>query len=217
MATVNKGTTNIAWKSALSQVFQKGKDFTDTDGRVCRELLNFLIIIKNPQKDIDKPIQIMRGFEKWIYPSKEELTAIILNKNYSLGYDYSYGPRIFGNEGKVDQIADFVVPVLKNNKDSRKAGISLYNKEEDSNIKNMNIPSLIYLYFKIRNNKLRCTSIVRSCDLFVGWPANIYQVFCLQEYISEKLGIKPGSLSTFCCSAHIFKEHFEHISDIINK
>lgn len=215
--SITKETTILAWNSALKFVFQKGKDFKDNDGRICREVLNLQITIKNPQKDIDKPIQQMRGFEKWVYPSKEELTSIILNKNYSMGHDYSYGPRIFGMEGKIDQITDFVIPILKNDKDSRKAGISLYNKDVDSKIENSNIPSLIYLHFKIRNNKLRCTSIVRSCDLFIGWPANIYQIFCLQEFVAERLDIKPGALTTFCCSAHVFNEHFNSISYIAKK
>ncbi|PIZ54003.1 hypothetical protein COY26_00300, partial [Candidatus Woesearchaeota archaeon CG_4_10_14_0_2_um_filter_33_10] len=68
--------------------------------------------------------------------------------------------------------------------------------------------------FKIRKQKLNATMVVRSNDLFFGWPANLYQLFVLQDYIGKKLGCKTGSLTTFSNSAHIFKDQFEDIQQV---
>jgi thymidylate synthase len=208
-------TTIEAWEKTIRHILEFGEDFIDNENRECREILNLVINIQKPERDIDKPIQLLRSYDRWVYPSSDELAAIILNTNPLPGYEYSYGPRIFGKQGCVNQIKDFVIPILSVDKDSRKAGVSLYNKDEDSCIFNNNIPSLIYLHYKIKNEKLRCTAIIRSCDIFMGWPANIFQIFSLQEHIANKLKVSNGQLSIFCCSAHIFKEHFEHINTIL--
>jgi thymidylate synthase len=59
------------------------------------------------------------------------------------------------------------------------------------------------------------TAVIRSCDLFFGWPANIYQLYVLQKYVSEKVNCEIGTLSTFLASAHIFEDQFENIKKIL--
>jgi thymidylate synthase len=204
-----------AWKEALRCVKNHGKDFKDADGRSCRELLGVLITIKNPTRNVDKPIQIMRGYDAWVYPDKDELAAIMLHKHYAYGYDYSYGPRIFNHNGTHDQLHQFVFPLLEQNNESRKAGIGLYDVSLDSFCTNPHLPSLIYVHFKIVNHELHCTSIIRSCDLFMGLPANMYQLSLLQDYTAKHLRLNIGPLNLFCCSAHMFHEHFDRISSLL--
>lgn len=209
-------TVFTAWKSSLIHIKDNGKDFKDTDGRVCREELNLTVIIEEPSTDFERPIDMMQEFE-WIYPSKEELASIILNKEESAVYEYSYGPRIFHYERVVDQINDFVIPLLKKDPLSRRAVVSLFNPITDSDINSKNIPSLMFIYFKILNDKLSATCFIRSNDFFIGWPGNIYQIYVLQKYVAEKLGKGIGNLTTTSCSAHIFHEHFEMIDRILKK
>src|SRR3989339_130973 len=123
-------TTIDAWKKSLKFILDNGVDFEDKDARLCRELMNFELVIQDPEQDYEKPIDIMQQFE-WIYPSKEELSAIILNKEESIGYEYNYGSRIFNYHG-LDQINDFIVPLLKKDPSSRRAVISLYDAFSDS-------------------------------------------------------------------------------------
>jgi len=211
--TINEKTCVEAWKKALKYILEEGVDFTDTDDRQCREVLNLMVNIENPEKDYEKLIEIMKQFE-WIYPTSEELSAIIFNKEDLAIYEYSYGPRIFTFAGKKDQINDFVIPLLKSDPNSRRAVISLFNPSTDSDMLNKNVPSLMFIHFKIQNNTLNCTCFIRSNDFFIGWPGNIYQIYLLQKYVADKLNIKTGSLSTMSCSAHVFHEHFDHVKKI---
>ena len=156
----------------------------------------------------------MKKFE-WIYPSSEELSTIMFNKEDLAIYEYSYGPRIFNFSGKKDQVNEYIIPLLKNDPNSRRAIISLFDPRTDSDIINKNVPSLMFIHFKIKEDKLNCTCLIRSNDFFVGWPGNIYQIYLLQKYIAEKLNIKTGILTTISCSAHVFHEHFENIKKVI--
>ena len=77
------------------------------------------------------------------------------------------------------------------------------------------VPAMIMMNFNIINDLVCVTSLVRSNDLFFGWPANIYQSHVLQDYISKKLGLKNGSLTTISISAHIFEDQFEYIKKLV--
>jgi thymidylate synthase len=210
-----KETVMEVWKAALSHILEEGTDFKDRENRMCREVLNLTLTITNPKNRIDAPMEVMNRSEKWVYPSKEEISGIMLQNKTSTIYEYTYGPRIFNFQNQKNQIADFVIPLLKKDPTSRRAVVILYEPVKDSKIENKNIPSLILIYFKIKEHRLYSTCFIRSNDLFVGWPANIFQINTLQEYLAEKLQLDIGELTTFSASAHIFEEHFDDIKEII--
>jgi len=205
-----------AWKKSLRYILDYGKDFTDKDGRVCRETYNLTVNIEDFASEMETPIDIMQGFD-WVYPSKEELASIILNKEELAGYEFSYGPRMFNYLHSKDQINEFIIPLLRNDPFTRRAVISLFNPLNDSSLLSKNIPSLMLIYFKINDNRLNISVCIRSNDIFIGWPGNIYQLYILQKYVSEKLGLKSGTFTTISFSAHIFMEHQNMISKILQR
>jgi len=139
-----------------------------------------------------------------------------MSRKLSPTYSFSYGPRLFNFDNAINQIDGFLIPLLKKNNFSRRGIVILWHPTEDSKSYKREIPALISIDFKMRNKKLNVTAIVRSNDLFFGWPANIYQIFVLQEYVAKELNCKTGSLTTFSNSAHIFKDQFEDIHKIID-
>jgi len=212
---ITEKTCIEAWKKALKHILDEGIDFVDLDNRTCREELNLIVNIEEP-KDYEKLLDSMKQFE-WIYPTSEELSTIILNKEDQAIYEYSYGPRIFNFQGKTDQVNDYIIPLLKNDPNSRRAVISLFNPNTDSDVMNKNVPSLMFIHYKIIDGKLNCTCFIRSNDFFIGWVGNVYQIFLLQKTIAEKLNIKTGALTTISSSAHIFHEHKEQIEKILKQ
>ena len=204
-----------AWKNVMRHVFKEGKDFVDKDGRTCRELLNVVVVIKDAG-DITKPIEMINSFRKWVYPSLEELESVMLSKKEIPGYYYNYGARNFNFNG-INQMDDYIVPLLKKDKSTRRATIVFYDPSRDSSMHKKDIPGMICINFNVRDNKLNVTAVVRSNDLFFGWPANIYQTFVLQNYLAKKIGCKIGAITTMSISAHIFEDHFEYLAKIINQ
>jgi len=205
-----------AWKSSLKYIFESGEDFTDENNRVCREVLNLVIEVNNPGEDITVAVDVLNSFKKWVYPPLDEIGDLILSRKLSPTYSYSYGPRLFNFQNTINQIDNFIIPLLKRNSFSRRGIVLVWNPIQDSNIYKRDVPGLISIYFKIRKKMLNATIVVRSNDIFFGWPANLYQVFVLQDYIAKKLGCKIGSLTTFSNSAHIFKDQFEDIQKVIS-
>ena len=206
-----------AWKSSLKYIFESGEDFTDENNRVCREVLNLVIKVNNPGENITIAIDVLNNFKKWVYPPLDEIGDLILSRKLSPTYSYSYGPRLFNFQNTINQIDNFIIPLLKRNSFSRRGIVLVWSPIQDSNIYRRDVPGLISIYFKIRKKSLNATIVVRSNDIFFGWPANLYQVFVLQDYIAKKLGCKIGSLTTFSNSAHIFKDQFEDIQKVISE
>lgn len=210
-------TTMDGWREALKAIMQEGKDCTDISKRTYRELLNFTMTIENYNFDAEKPIQLMNNFEKWVYPSQEELTGIIMSKKKPAEYDYIIGLRIFNFQEQINQVNDFVIPLLKNNPNTRRAIVNVYNPVKDSRIGNKHVPSIMNIFFKREDGKLHLTFFIRSNDFFIGWPATVFQMKVLHEYVAKKLGLEMGSLTTISASAHMFHDNFDDINRVIGE
>lgn len=211
---ITSKTAFEAWKKALSFVLINGEEFND-DGRICKEVPNLSICILNPSKGIKEPIEELRKFKKWVYPPIEEIREIALEKNSNPAYSYSYGTRIFNFQGKIDQINDYIIPLLKNNSYSRRGVVSLWDPHSDSITYKKDVPSLISVDFLIRDGKLNTTYYIRSNDIFFGFPANVYQLFIIQKYVADQLNVPIGSLTVFSASAHIFDDQVESIQEVL--
>ncbi len=217
---IKEETPVKAWKKALKFILKEGFNYKDHEGRICKEVLNLVITIRKPEKDTLAPIEEINSLRKWVYPSSEEIASSILNDKLISGYYYTYGQRAFnfksGHEG-INQVDKFVIPLLKKDPMSRKAIIVFHNPVEDSLLYRKEIPGIVVIDFKLRNKVLHVTAVIRSNDLFLGWPADLYQVHSLQNYVASKLECKAGSVTTLSISAHVFEEHLDDIQKILGK
>jgi thymidylate synthase len=206
-------TAEKAWKKLLKYVLENGANFKDVNGRICKEALNVVTVVENPE-NIAKPIEILNSFNKWIYPPIEEIKDSILGKKDIGGYYYNYGARAFNYNG-VNQIDDYIIPLLKKDPGQRRAIIVFYGPEKDAMLLKKETPGMIMMNFNIREKKLHATMVIRSNDLFYGWPANIIQGYFLADYISKELNCPIGKITTISISAHVFEDQFEYIRKII--
>jgi len=216
MSMIRRKTALEAWQAVLRGILDEGKDFKDNDGRVCREMINMEVVIEHPDVAPDEPIDKVRKINKWFYPSKEELVNIIFNQFELPLYEYTYGSRLFGFRGKVDQVNGYVIPLLKKNPTSRRATTVVMDPTIDMQMHNRNAPGLVSLHFKIVDGALSMTGIIRSNDFFIGWPANVYQASMLQKYVAEELGVRIGPLTTYSFSAHLFEEYMDDIRSVLS-
>ncbi|KYK26836.1 hypothetical protein AYK26_04590 [Euryarchaeota archaeon SM23-78] len=214
---ITKDSTLEAWKATLELIRNKGIETTDRENRVSKEIIDVIIKINNPEQDITKPIEIMKGLKKWVYPELEELEDVFFKKQASSVYYYTYGARIFNYANTKNQVDDYIVPLLKKNPSTRRAIVVLYHPTIDSRLSIKEVPGLTSIYFKILDNKLTITTVIRSNDMFIGWPANIYQVYLLQKYVGKELGLETGSITTISHSAHVFEEYKEEVEEVLKK
>lgn len=206
-------TAENVWKKILKYVVENGHEFNDRNERICKECLNVVAKIESI-KGITKPIEILNSFEKWVYPSLEELKSSVLGKSGFNRYYYDYAKRIFNQDG-INQIDSYIIPLLKKDPNSRRAVVTLYSPKKDSYVSKKESPGMIAVNFNIRDKKLHATGIIRSNDIFYGWPGNIVHIYFLADYIGKKLNMPIGSINTFSISAHIFDDQFEYIDKIL--
>jgi thymidylate synthase len=212
-----KESTKEAWFAVLKSIVENGKEIIDHDRRISKELLNLTITMTNPENDVTEPIRIMRELKKWVYPELDELEDVMFQKESSNVYYYTYGARLFSYASIKNQIDDFIIPLLMKDKNTRRAIAMLYYPLSDSMLDAKEAPGLISIYFKIIDGKLTASTLLRSNDMFIGWPANIYQIYTLQKYIAQKIGVMTGSITSISHSAHVFKEYEEEINHVLSK
>jgi thymidylate synthase len=212
---IREKTAEKVWKKMLRAVMENGTEFIDRRGRLCKEVLNIITTIETPE-NITKPIEILSSFKKWEYPSLEELKAFMLEKEDVPGYYYHYGSRAFNYNG-IDQINNYIIPLLKKDSTSKRAILVFYGPEKDTLPLKKETPGMVMINFNIRNKKLHATAVIRSNDLFYGWPGNVVQTYFLAEYVSKELNVPLGTISTISISAHIFQDQFEDIRKIIGE
>ncbi len=203
-----------AWRAAIRAITIHGRFFLDDEKREGKEIANLTITIEEPATTADG-IRAMRRFRGWRYPSEEELASIILNKEGGFVYDYLYGQRIFSYNEKLNQVDGYVIPLLKERPGTRRAIISLLNPIRDLKVNAQNVLGVSLIHFRIINGRLNVTAVIRTSGFFTGWPANVFQVAKLQEYVSRNLQLPPGALTTVSLSAHVHEENHEEIRAVL--
>ncbi|MGM5481816.1 MAG: thymidylate synthase [Nanobdellota archaeon] len=210
-------TAKGLWSKALRFILDEGDEYSDNDGRTCKEVLNLTLTLESSsQSGVEDPINTMASAKEWLYPSKEELASIIFKKHQAPVYEYTYGGRIFNFAGEFDQLNEFVIPLLRKDPRSRRAVISIYNPLKDSSTVNRNTPAMMYMQFRIKSGALHSTTHIRSNEVLFGWPANLFQIFKFSEQVAKELGVPAGNLTIISNSAHVFLEDRHSIKRILN-
>ena len=204
------------WFQVLKKIISIGDHYQDSDDRSALELENLIIKIENPEADkIEGPIDLMTNSKEWLYPSKAEISNIIFKTIQNPSYDYTYGGRIFNYQKSINQLENYIIPLLQKNPQSRAAIVTIIDPLIDFESAKRNLPGITTIYFRIRNNKLNITATIRSQDMLFGWPANLYQLYCLQKFVAKDLDMEIGSITTISHSAHIFKINKEQILKMV--
>ena len=113
----------------------------------------------------------------------------------------AYGPRLF-NEDNHDQISN-VIRRLQDHPHSRRAVIQLFRASDlvaDAN----NIPCTCSLQFLCRNDRLDMITNMRSNDVILGLPHDIFAFTMLQELIARSLSTELGTYKHVVGSLHLY-------------
>lgn len=114
-----------------------------------------------------------------------------------------------------DQLA-WVVDLLKADRSSRRAIISIYDPARDSQ-DGKDIPCNNWLHFLSRDGYLNLHVTIRSNDLMWGWSGiNAFEWSALQEIVASLLGIMVGELHFSISSLHLYDRHWKKAEIIGN-
>lgn len=136
-------------------------------------------------------------------------------------FDYTYPERI--NEevvykGLIMTKLNGIIQLLKDDPDTRKAVLNIFGNSSDGRTfdddyydGSHRIPCSMYYDFLIRNNasgekQLNICYHQRSSDFCQHFGNDVYEAWCLMEFVAEKVGVKPGYLYHTIDSLHSYKK-----------
>jgi thymidylate synthase len=128
------------------------------------------------------------------------------NSNYSQFSDN--GINFHGNYGeRLKNYLPLLIDKLKNDKGTRQAVLNIYNSN-DMCFETKDTPCTLVLDFKIRNNKLNLTVVMRSNDLIWGLMYDLPAFTMIQEIIANSVNVGLGSYTHFATSLHVYERHW---------
>lgn len=150
-------------------------------------------------------VKIMQYYSK-IYPnfSDDGITA-----------HGAYGPRIFGDKQNSMNSWQAIIELLSRDPDSRQAIIPIYRAEDVGSMQGI-FRVLVYCNFCWRSNKLNCITYMRSNDLYLGLPYDVFSFTMFQELMSLALGVDLGFYKHIVGSLHVYEKHFDSLEKIIS-
>lgn len=203
---IRANSISDAWYRGLNLIWNHGNEVTDERGSRIREYLNLMIIIQNPYIErIPKDIS-------WNEERLEEYAKQLITGENVQDFEYTYGQRLRNWDEKIDQIA-YVIDKLKQNPATRRATAVTWVPTIDTVVDE--VPCMIIDDFKIRGGKVNLTTLFRSHDFAGAYPANLYGLSRLLEYVAGEVGESPGMITTISVSAHIYEHDWDMVEDIL--
>lgn len=199
-------TISDAWYRGLNVIWNHGSVIKDERGSQIRELMNLMVVIEDPYSN-----EIPED-SAWNHERLEEYAKQLITGENVQDFEYTYGQRLRNWDGKVDQI-EYVIEKLTNNKTTRRATAVTWVPTIDTEVDE--VPCMIIDDFKIRDEKVHLTTLFRSHDFAGAYPANLYGLSKLLEYVADKVGLAPGTITTVSVSAHIYDHDWDKIEKII--
>lgn len=125
------------------------------------------------------------------------------------GYFYhgAYGPMIR------DQL-HYVIDALNSDPDTRQAVLTIWRPNPRPS---KDIPCTVSIQFLIRNGMLHVVDTMRSSDLWLGWPYDVFNFSMLARYVICHLKDKPflGLLLLQAGSMHIYEDQWSAAEDLL--
>ena len=192
------------------------------------EVWGALLELTNPRARLGRSEARARVFSPlgellWYLGGGDRLDQI---NYYVAGYDAfsddgktlagAYGRRLFSEARRSggSEIKDEwqrIIDILRAEPGSRNAIIQIYSnadgaKKGPDSRRSKDIPCTCTLHFVIRRRRLHLHVHMRSNDVFLGLPHDVFAFTMLQEIAARELGVEPGTYQHSVASLHLYDD-----------
>lgn len=145
----------------------------------------------------------------WILKGSD-LVSEIKDYNAHISQFSDDGERFFGAYGpKIVGQLDYVVAKLRADNDTRQAGLTIWRENPPET---KDVPCTVAVFFNIRNKKLNCHVFMRSSDVWLGVPYDVFNFSMLSHLVCGLLNFdrlstdvfEPGTLFLTAASSHLY-------------
>ena len=198
-----------AWHRGLNLIWRQGQEITDERGTRIRELLSMQVVVEDPYQEM------IPGEYSWNEERLEEYAGQLLS-GVNPGFEYTYGERLrawsVSGVPPLDQIEQ-AIRRLKESSATRRATAVTWIPPVDT--AKDEVPCMIVDDFKLRDGRLNLAVFFRSHDFAGAYPANLYGLARVLEYVACEVNAEPGSISTTSASAHIYEHDWDWVEEML--
>lgn len=163
----------------------------------------------NPAFAVAEALWILSGSDDpWIFQYNQALTRYTDHGRLQ----GAYGPRMRRWRGRVDQL-DGVRQLLTRDPDSRQGVIQLFDPDRDTR-GHRDVPCTLGYRFFVRTGFLHMHTTMRSQDLWLGFPYDVFAATLLQELLAGWLGVEVGEYHHFVDSLHLYDQHMRNAANL---
>lgn len=206
-----------AWLLALNHALNRYDCVVSPRGMKVREVMGFTSVI-----DMEEPVvtireralsyRLMTGEAVWILSGDDSLAGVV-QYNKRMAEFSDDGTTLFGAYGpRVAEQLGYVVNALTMDRDTRQAVMTLWRKNP---MPSKDIPCTVALVFQIRQNHLHCHVFMRSSDVWLGLPYDIFAFTMIAAkvacYYNDGIDtpVEMGLLHVTAASSHLYDTHWE--------
>jgi thymidylate synthase len=124
----------------------------------------------------------------------------------------AYGPRIRRWRDALDQLSHVRI-LLARDPDSRQAVVQLYDPARDTR-GHRDVPCTLNYRFYVRDGRLDMHTSMRSNDVWLGLPYDIFTATLLHELMAGWVGVDLGTYHHHVDSLHLYDQHAESAASI---
>lgn len=222
---IHAETIDEAWQYWFDKITAKASATDSRDGAVVGEMINATTVITDPTRCILKskirklPMRYMIGELLWYLSGNPTLEAIRLYTSAwdrmsddGLQVNSNYGNRIRYARDEFDGTTfnqlDMVEQMLRKDPASRQAVIHIKQARDLVEHPTKDVNCTVCLQFFIREGKLYMTTYMRSNDLWMGFPNDVFQFTAMQIYLAMRLGVELGTYTHHAGSLHLYERDY---------
>lgn len=162
------------------------------------------------------------SYKRWPYNTfKPENDPYTDGEKFSHTYQERFWPKManvedkgyYALEGIRYQVGDLndVIKQLKENPLTRQAYLPIFFPEDTGAVHKQRVPCTLGYYFWIKDGRLWCNYIIRSCDILRHFRNDIYLAARLMQYVGNQVmgkSYRLGKLEFICFNLHVFENDF---------
>jgi thymidylate synthase len=215
MQLISSNVGELWWKSVF--YLRNQGQLVEPRGIQVRELTGVQLTLANPYANIllssiRKPAyRFMVAEWLWIWFGRQDV-ATIAQYNSKIAQFSDDGKKFYGAYGpRIKRQWANVIAQLRKDPDTRQAVISIF----DGLAKTKDVPCTMTVQFLLRDGKLKTIVNMRSSDVWLGLPYDIFNFTMLANIAASELGVRLGTFQMNLGSSHLYATNFDAADEII--
>lgn len=213
------------WLNAVNDILING-DPVSPRGKLTHEILQRTIVVNMrkpvlcvPDRSLSYKFMAAEAF--WIL-SGDNRVSTIAPYNSRISSFSDDGEKFFGAYGpKIMAQLPYVIDKLRLDEDTRQAGLTIWR---ESPPETKDVPCTVAIFFNIRKGKLNANVFMRSSDVWLGIPYDVFNFSMLSHLVCASLNMKselsktisPGKLFLTAASSHLYESNWSDAKLCLN-